>query len=151
MSTVGIITLWVIVAVLFLVIELVTVGMVSIWFTVGALASLIAAALGAAMWLQIVLFIVVSGACFALLYPKLKHLVARRRQATNADMAIGQTCVVTQRIDNLAGTGAVSVGGKTWTARTENGDTVEEGALVKAERIQGVKLIVSRLPETVTI
>jgi len=56
------------------------------------------------------------------------------------------TCVVTQRIDNIAETGAVSVGGKTWTARTKDGAIVEKGSLVRAEDIQGVKLIVSPLP-----
>lgn len=148
---IGAVTIWVILAALFLVVELVTVGMVSLWFMVGAIAALAAAALGAAAWLQIVLFLVVSGVCFAVLYPRLKHLVVRGQQATNADMVLGQTCVVTQRIDNIAGTGAVAVGGKTWTARTENDSvTVEEGSLVRAEDIRGVKLIVSPVNETVT-
>lgn len=135
--------LWAILAAAFLVIELITVGMVSIWFFAGAAASLIAAALGAPIWLQTALFLLVSGVCLAILYPRLKHLVGRNRQPTNADMVLGKTCVVTRRIDNLAGTGAVSVDGKTWTARTAKGETVEEGALVRAEQIQGVKLIVT--------
>ena len=148
MST-GPIVLWAILAALFLVVELVTVGMVSLWFTVGALAALIAAALHGPMWLQIVLFVVVSGGCFVLLYPRLRRFVKRSGQATNADMVLGQTCLVTQRIDNIAGTGAVSVGGKVWTARTVTGETAEEGDLVRAEQIQGVKLIVAPLHETV--
>ena len=146
--TIGAVTLWIILTALFLVIELITVGMVSIWFMLGAIAALIAAALGAAMWLQILLFVVVSALCFLILYPKLRHFVKKNGHATNADMVLGQTCVVTQRIDNIAGTGAVSVGGKTWTARTAGSDTVEEGELVRAEEIQGVKLIVSPLQET---
>lgn len=139
------IAVWVVLAALFLVIELVTVGMVSLWFMVGALAGLIAAALGAPLWLQFILFLAVSAACFGLLYPKLKHLIGKNRQATNSDMVLGQTCVVTRRIDNIAGTGAVAIGGKTWTARTADGSTVEEGALVRADSIQGVKLIVTPL------
>ena len=143
----NIIVLWLILAALFLVIELVTIGMVSIWFLAGAVAALIAAALGAALWLQIVLFVIVTGLCFALLYPRLNRLVKKKQQPTNADMALGQTCVVVQRIDNVAGTGAETVGGKTWTARTRGGETVNEGELVRAEEIQGVKLIVSPLSE----
>ncbi len=142
------IVLWILVAVVFLVVELITVGMVSIWFLAGALAALILAALGAAVWLQITVFLVVSGVLFALLYPRLKHLVGRNRQATNADMVLGETCVVTRRIDNLAETGAVSVGGKVWSARTLNGETVEEGELVRAAEIRGVKLYVSPIPKT---
>lgn len=147
--SIGAVTIWVILAILFLVVELVTVGMVSLWFFIGALVALIAALCGAPAWLQIVLFLVVSGVCFAVLYPRLKHLVRKGNQATNADMTIGQTCVVTQRIDNIAGTGAVSVAGKVWTARTVNGEIAEEGDLVRAEEIQGVKLIVTPLHETV--
>ena len=142
------IVLWGIMAALFLVVELITIGMVSIWFMVGAIAALIAAALGAALWLQIVLFLIISAICFALLYPKLKNMVRHSRSATNADMVIGQTCVVTQRIDNIAGTGTVSVGGKIWSARTSSDETVEEGTLVRVEQIQGVKLIVTSLQET---
>lgn len=145
--SVGTFALWGILAAVFLVIELITVGMVSLWFMLGAIAALIAAALGAAIWIQILLFIAVSGLCFWLLYPKLKHLIRKNGRATNADMVIGQTCVVIRRIDNVAGTGAVTVGGKTWSARSIDGSTVEEGALVRAEEIQGVKLIVSPLQE----
>ena len=145
----NLIIVWIILAALFLVIELVTVGMVSLWFMVGALVALLAAALGAGPWLQILLFLLVSVACFALLYPRLKTFVGRNRQPTNADMVLGKTCVVTHRIDNLADAGAVSVGGKTWSARTADGSTAEEGALVRVEDIQGVKLIVSPLPDNV--
>lgn len=137
------IAVWVFLAVLFLVIELVTVGMVSLWLVCGALVALVAAALGLPLWLQIVLFLAVSGLCFWLLYPRLKKLVSKNRRATNADMVLGQTAVVTRRIDNIAGTGAVSVGGKTWTARSSSGIILEEGALVHVDEIQGVKLIVS--------
>ena len=140
----GAIVIWGVIAVVFFVIELITVSMVSIWFVAGAAVALIASLLGAPLWLQIVLFILVSGLCFLLLYPRLKKSVQKRREPTNADMVLGQTCVVTQRIDNIAGTGTVTVGGKTWTARTLDGSPAEEGSLVKAVEIRGVKLIVSQ-------
>ena len=136
------ITVWAILAAAFLIIELVTVGMVSIWFLLGALAAMAGAALGASVWVQVVIFTAVSVLCFLIFYPSLKRLIRKNQQATNADMVLGQTCPVTQRIDNVAGTGAVSVGGKTWSARTADGATVEEGVLVQAVEIQGVKLIV---------
>ena len=142
------VTVWIAAAAVFLIVEAVTAAMSSIWFVAGALAALAAAALGAALWTQILLFLGVSGVCFAVLYPRLKKLLRRDRQPTNADMVIGQTCVVTQRIDNLAGTGAVFVDGKTWTARAANGEIIEPGTPVAAEGIEGVKLIVS--PAAVT-
>ena len=145
------IIVWVVIAAVFLVVELVTVAMVSIWFLAGALAALLAAALGAAFVVQLILFLIVSALCFVLLYPRLKHFVRKNNQPTNADMVVGQTCVVTTRIDNIAGTGAVTVDGKTWTARTADGETVEAGSLVRAESIQGVKLIVSPVDNTPNI
>ena len=142
------IALWTVAAVVFLIVEAVTAAMNSIWFVVGSLAALAGAALGAPIWAQVLLFIAVSGVCFAILYPRLKNLLKRDRQPTNADMVLGRECVVTQRIDNLAGTGAVSAGGKTWTARSAHGETFELGDVVVAEDIQGVKLIVSPAENT---
>ena len=60
-----------------------------------------------------------------------------------AGIVIGQECVVTQRIDNLAGTGAVAIGGKIWTARSTGGETLELGTVVIADSIEGVKLMVT--------
>lgn len=144
------VTVWIGAAVVFLIAEAVTTAMSSIWFMVGALAALAAAALDAPLWAQVILFIAVSGVCFAVLYPRLKDSLRKNRQPTNADMVIGQECVVTQRIDNLAGTGAVSVGGKTWTARAADGEIIELGATVTARSIQGVKLIVAPASEAAT-
>ena len=145
------ILLWLVLSAIFLVIELITVGMVSIWFMVGSLSALLAAALNAPLWLQIVLFVVVSALCFLLLYPKLKKFVGHGRQATNADMVIGQTCIVKQKIDNISGTGIVSVSGKNWTARSASGESIEEGSFVRADKIEGVKLIVSPVSQQSTV
>ncbi len=134
---------WIMLTVVFLVIELITVGMVSIWFMAGSLVALVASVIGAPPWLQVVIFIVVSCACFALLYPRLKRFVRKNHQATNADMVLGETCVVRDRIDNIAETGSVAIAGKVWTARTADGEIVESGELVRVDDIQGVKLIVT--------
>lgn len=137
---------WAVLACLFLAVEIATVAMVSIWFIIGALAGLLAAALHAAVWLQIVLFVLVSLVCFLVLYPLVKRFVHKSMEATNADTLLGRTCVVTRSIDNVAGVGAVRIDGKTWTARTSNGETAAEGTLVKIDAIQGVKLLVSPVP-----
>lgn len=144
------VTVWIVAAIVFLIIEAVTAAMNSIWFVAGSLAALAAAALDAPVWLQAVLFLAVSGVCFAVLYPRLKDLLRRDRQPTNADMVIGQDCVVTQRIDNLGETGAVFVAGKTWTARAAKGDVIELGSVVTVDAIEGVKLMVSPVKETQT-
>ncbi|MBQ3481077.1 MAG: NfeD family protein [Oscillospiraceae bacterium] len=135
--------LWVVLMIGFLVVEGIAPGLVSIWFALGALAALISALLGAQVWLQAVWFIVISVLALVLTRPLAKKYVNSRTQATNADMLIGQECIVTETIDKLHGTGAVSVGGKVWTARADDPERIiEKDSVAVVERIEGVKLIV---------
>ena len=143
-------TLWVIALVVFLVIEAITVGLTSIWFAAGALAAWICALLGAPVWLQVAVFIVVTAVALYFTRPIVKKYINGKIVPTNADANIGKECRVTETIDNIAGTGAVYVDGKTWTARSDNDEVIPEGELVTALRIEGVKLIVSKSTETVT-
>ena len=138
-------TFWIIAMVVFLVIEAVTVGIVSVWFAIGALFAMVTAMLGANLWVQITVFLVVSAIALYFTRPLVKKFVNNKVEPTNADMLIGKECRVVETIDNLSGTGAVYVDGKTWTARTADEEIIHEGQLVKAERIEGVKLIVSKI------
>lgn len=138
-------TFWIIAMVVFLVIEAVTVGIVSVWFAIGALFAMVTAMLGANLWVQITVFLVVSAIALYFTRPLVKKFVNNKVEPTNADMLIGKECRVVETIDNLSGTGAVYVDGKTWTARTVDEEIIPEGQLVTAERIEGVKLIVSKI------
>lgn len=134
---------WLITMVVLLAIEAGVPGLVSIWFALGALAAMLSALMHAALWLQLVWFFVVSVLSLILTRPLAVKYVNRRATPTNADMIIGKACVVTEEIDNIRGVGAVSVGGKEWTARTETvGETVPVGRQMTVVRIEGVKLIV---------
>lgn len=136
---------WLIAMVVLLVVEAIVPGLISIWFALGALAALIAAALNAPLWLQVAWFFVVSIAALAVTRPLAKKYVNSRVKPTNADMILGKECVVTEEIDNVRGTGAVSVGGKIWTARLESdGETAAVSEVLCIRRIEGVKLIVSK-------
>ena len=139
----GMTAVWVVLMIGFLVVEGIAPGLVSIWFALGALAALISALLGAQVWLQAVWFIVISVLALVITRPLAKKYVNSRTQATNADMLIGQECIVTETIDKLHGTGAVSVAGKVWTARADDPEEIiEKGSVAVIERIEGVKLIV---------
>ena len=139
----GTIVFWVVALVVFLIVEAVTAGLVSNWFVFGSLVALICAALGAAIWLQIFWFVIVSVATLVLTRPLVKRYVDSRSVATNADRNIGRTAVVTERIDNLAATGAVQLAGVVWTARsTDDAVAIEPGTHVTVRAIEGVKLIV---------
>ena len=133
---------WAAAVVAFVILELATVGLASIWFALGALCALIAALLGAPVWLQIVWFAIVSIATLLLTRPLAKKYINSRATATNADRVIGKKAVVKERIDELAGTGAVLADGKMWSARTVDGSAAEPGDIVTVREIRGVKLIV---------
>lgn len=129
--------------ILLLVIEAATVNLMTIWFAFGALAALITSLLGGELWLQIVVFVMVT---ILTLVPtrKLakKYFGKSRHQATNADVVIGKDCAVTEEIDNLYATGAVKCMGKEWSARSETDEKIATGEIVTAVAIEGVKLIV---------
>ena len=133
---------WLIAMIALFVIEALVPGLVSIWFAIGALAALISALVNAPLWLQIAWFFIVSVALLILTRPLAKKYVNGRVQPTNADVVIGKSAVVTEEINNVLGTGAVSVGGKEWTARAEGEEPIAEGKVVSVLRIEGVKLIV---------
>ena len=142
--------IWLGVMVFFLIVEAACpVHLVSIWFTVGALIAAIAAALGGAVWLQVVLFIVISGVLLAALWPFTKKFLKPRITKTNVDSIIGKEGYVTQEIDNLAATGQVKLGSMQWSARSVSGEKISAGTLVKVERIEGVKVFV--VPEEVKV
>ena len=141
--------LWLGAMIVLLIVEALAPGLVSIWFALGALAAMISSMLGAPLWLQLVWFFLVSVVGVLLTRPLAKKYVNGRAVPTNADMAIGKDCVVTETIDNVRGTGAVSVGGKIWTARMASPEgRAEKGTVLRAVRIEGVKLIVEEKRET---
>lgn len=134
---------WLIAVIALGIAEAVTVGLVTIWFAVGALAALISSLFGGPLWLQILLFIVVTAVTLVTTRPIVKKYFGKNsHKATNADMVIGKEAHVTEAINNLKGTGAVRCMGKEWSARSENGEEIDEGEIVVAVKIEGVKLIV---------
>ena len=138
---------WLAAMIVLLIVEGMAPGLVSIWFALGALAAMISAMLKAPLWLQIVWFVAVSALSLLLTRPLAKKYVNAHTTATNADMAIGRDCVVTEEIDNIRGTGAVTVGGKIWTARMASPDgKAAKGETLRVLRIEGVKLIVEEIP-----
>ena len=133
--------LWLALFVVFLIVEAGTVALVSIWFALGALAALVSCVLGAEMWLQITVFLVVSLVLLALLWKRVRNKLTTTK--TNVDSVSGAEGSVTEAIDNLSYTGRVKLGGITWAARSTSGAGIPVGTLVKVERIEGVKVFVS--------
>lgn len=133
---------WLALLIIFAVAEAATVGLTSVWFAIGSLGALVCALAGGNIWLQLGIFIVLSLVCLVALRPLAKKYLNTRVEPTNADRVIGQEARVTQDIDNIQGTGAVTIGGVTWTARSEHDTPIPAGAMVRVLRIEGVKVIV---------
>lgn len=143
--------IWLGLLLLFLFAEANTVSMTSLWFAIGALAAMVASALGGGLWLQVILFLGVSGLFLALLRPMAKRYFTPKLTKTNVDAIVGQTGRVTVGIANVDGRGQVKLGGMEWTARSESGEDIEEGTLVTVCRVEGVKVYVSPVKETVSV
>ena len=124
------------------VIEIITLGLTTIWFAGGALVAFIASLLGADLAVQIILFIVVSVALMALTRPLAVNYLKRDRVKTNAESLIGKLGVVKEKVDNLNAQGIVSVEGQEWTARAIDDEMIPLYAVVEVVEIRGVKLMV---------
>ena len=125
-------------------IEAQTAELLAVWFVPGAIISLILATCGVPVWIQWIVFAVVSTilVVLALTVFRKKLLKNHGKEKTDTDLLIGKTAVVTERIDNAAMTGAVRVDGKEWSARMlDDCETAEVGEYVEVEAISGVKLI----------
>lgn len=136
---------WLLLAAIFIIIELVTLGLTTIWFAGGAFVAAIASALGANLAIAVLCFVVVSVLLLVFTRPiAMKHLDAKTEK-TNAEALVGKNAVVLVEINNLKGTGQAKVEGMEWSARaTDDSVIIPQGTTVKIVEIQGVKLIVEK-------
>lgn len=135
---------WFIVFLVLLVIELVTINLVSIWFAVGALSSMISACFTENITIQVIIFIIVSIIALLITKPFVEKLRKRKIQPTNLDRVIGSEGVVTKEIDKNS-YGEVKVKGSVWTAMSDT--KIEKGKEIKVLKIEGVKLLVEEIEE----
>ena len=133
---------WFFLLVVFILVEANTVALVSGWFAVGALAAMIASLFGAPLWLQLVLFFVISTALLAALRPLARKYFTSKLSKTNLDSIIGSTGLVTADICNGESRGQVKLGAMDWTARSASGADIPAGTHIKVDRIEGVKVFV---------
>lgn len=144
--------IWMGLLILFLVVEAVcAVHLVSIWFAAGSLAALVVYALHGPLWLQIGVFLLVSGGLLAALWPLTKKFLNPKVTATNVDSIIGSTGLVTAPVDNVSASGQVKLGAMEWTARSTTGAPIPTGTMVKVDRVEGVKVFVTPVEAEVTV
>lgn len=143
---------WMGLLVLFLIVEAACpLHLVSLWFAVSALGGLAVYLLGGPLWLQITVFLLISCALLAALWPLSKKYLKPKLTATNVDSIIGSTGYVTAAVDNIHGQGQVKLGAMEWTARSTTGDPIPVETLVRVDRIEGVKVFVTPVEVAATV
>jgi membrane protein implicated in regulation of membrane protease activity len=138
---------WIILAIIFATIEGLTFGLVTIWFTVGAVVASIVSLLGGGIAVQSIVFFSVSIILLIFTRPILvKHLKVGREK-NSIEIIEGKLGLVTETIEPFK-SGLVKVNGILWTAIGETPEVVvESGREVEVVRVEGVKLIVKAAPE----
>lgn len=137
---------WLVLMIVFLIVEACTVGIVSLWFAAGSVAAMLVALMGAPIWLQITVFILVSTILLLLMRPIVTKYLIPHTTPTNVDSVIGTQGYVTASIDNMEAVGQVKLGGKYWSARSSSGEPIAQGVLVQVDRVEGVKAFVTPVP-----
>lgn len=138
---------WLIAMVVFILAEAATVTLVSIWFAAGALVAVVVALLGGGVSLQVTLFLAVSIALLACMRNLVRRHFTPHLVRTNVDSVVGSMGVVTTPVNNIAALGKVEINGMEWSARSTTGSPLMEGAQVKVDKVEGVKVYVSLAEE----
>lgn len=138
---------WIIVLVAAILAEAASAALISIWFAAGAVAALIAAALGASWILQLTLFVVFSAILLIFTRPLVKKLFPKKFIPTNSDSYAGKTAVVIEDINLERGLGRVRFNGVDWIAVTETEQLIPKDSVVRIKEVRGAKLLVEKTDE----
>ncbi|SFP42951.1 Membrane protein implicated in regulation of membrane protease activity [Butyrivibrio proteoclasticus] len=135
---------WLIAAVVFGVLELVTTSLTSIWFVFGAVVSMIAALFSAPMLIQIIIFIIVSAVSLWFTRPLAMKYLNSRTVKTNVDSLVGRILIAKTEIDNLKMSGKADLDGSTWIAVSSDDSIIAAGEEIEVVKVEGAKLIVKK-------
>ncbi len=134
---------WVAIAVLFFIGEMVTEGFALMWFGIGAVAGALFTLLRLPIWSQILVAVAVSAVLFGFSRVFFKRVTRKAsKEGVAADRMIGKTGVVIERIDPVTAKGLVRVAKEEWRADSENDAPIEAGTVVEVVRLEGVHLVV---------
>lgn len=135
---------WLIAVGVFLVLEIITLGLTTIWFAGGSLIAFLAGILGAPLWIQIVLFLLVSIVLLIFTRPIAEKHLNNSRTKTNIDELVGKHGKVIEEIDNFNQTGKIMLNGMEWMARSNDANTkIPPDTKVEVREIEGAHVLVT--------
>lgn len=137
--------IWIIIAVIFAIIEAFTMGLTTIWFAIGGVVACIIALMGGSLLIQIIVFFTVSIILLYFTRPLAEKKLKIGHEKNIIEQMLDKTGLVTETIEPY-NTGQVKVDGMIWSAvSNDNKDILSKNEIVKIVRIEGVKLVVSRV------
>ena len=142
---------WLVVMILFLILEMATISLVSIWFVGGSLAAFLVSFATDTVWIQVIVFLGVSLALLLLIRPMASKLGVKKKDQirSGAQALVGKRAIVTESIDNLHAKGAVQVNGQFWSAKSADDDVpIKKDSVVVISEVDGVRLVVRELKKS---
>lgn len=136
--------IWLILAGIFFVGEIFTVGFLLFWFGIGALIALIVSLFTTNLIIQTIVFLVSSVILLLATKPFVNKFLNNKNIATNAFSIVGKKAIVIKDIDSIKGKGQIKVDSEVWSAESEDGDPISKDTEVKIVKIDGVKAIVKK-------
>ena len=138
--------IWVILTIIFAVIEAFTLGLTTIWFALASIVMVFLSFLGIPLVFQIMIFLAISAVLLIFTRPVALKKFKTGKVKTNVDSLVGQHALVTRQIGEFD-KGEVKLNGQFWTARSENNSVIAEGTKCEVIRIEGVQAIVRPLAQ----
>nr|WP_297708336.1 NfeD family protein [uncultured Butyrivibrio sp.] len=146
MGEISMAVVWLVLTIVLAVIELTTLGLITIWFAIGSVFALFVALLGGNTWVQLIIFVIVSALTMLTVRPLATKYINSKVKKTNIDAVIGRKLIAKTDIDNVKGTGKVDMDGSTWLAASSIDEVViNAGDEVRVVRVSGAKLIVEKV------
>lgn len=136
--------IWLLLAGLFFIGEMITVGFLIFWLGIGALLAMIVSFFTTNIIIQTAVFVISSIILILATKPFVKRFVDVKKTNTNVFSIIGKKALVIKEIDPINAKGQIKVNSEIWSAESENGEKIEEGSEVEIIRINGVKAIVKK-------
>lgn len=134
--------IWLIIAGIFFIGEIATVGFLIFWFGVGSLFAMVASFFTDSIIIQTTIFVISSTILIFATKPFVRKFVDVKKTNTNAFSIIGKTALVIKEINPIQSQGQIKINGEIWSAESENNDIIPEGSEVEILQIKGVKTIV---------
>lgn len=137
--------IWLIIAGIFFVGEIITVGFLIFWLGIGALIAMIVSLFTSNIIIQTTVFVISSSILILATKPFVKKFVDVKPTNTNVFSIIGKKALVIKTIDSVHSTGQIKINGEVWSAESDNGEIIPEGSEVEILNIKGVKTIVKEI------